>query len=417
MRSRATKMTRRQLLQTGLALPITARVAGVVTPAGAAAVDSSVFPRSELYTRLGVRTFINAYGTLTTLSGTLMHPEVRQAMEEASRHFVQIHDLQAQVGKRLAELTGAEAGFVTAGASASLCLATCAVTAGADPKKIDQLPDLTGMKSEIVIQKVHRNSYDHAFRMVGVKLVDAETAEQIKAAIGPKTAALAMVLSHNSMGHKVELDEMIAIAHAARLPLILDAAAEVPPADNLRKFVKMGADLVAFSGGKNLRGPQCSGLLLGRKDLIAAAYVNSAPNNRFARIAKVGKEEIVGLLTAVELYLTRDHEKQRREWTAMLDRVVTRLQGTPTVVTEFITNDDYSHSPRLSVQWDEAKLGVTLNDMMTRLEEGDPPIIATDMTRYVPNWKRGIGIFPYNLRPGEELIVADRVKEILTLKS
>ena len=193
--------------------------------------------------------------------------------------------------------------------------------------KIDRLPDLTGMKSEIIIQKAHRNSYDHAFRMVGVTLVEVETADDIRRAINPKTAALAMVLSHNSLGHKVELEEMVALAHAAGLPLILDAAAETPPAENLRKFTKIGADLVAFSGGKNLRGPQCSGMLLGRKDLIQKAYANSAPHNRFARIAKVGKEEIVGLLTAVELYLKRDHAAERKEYHAMLDRAARRLAG------------------------------------------------------------------------------------------
>ena len=207
---------------------------------------------------------------------------------------------------------------------------------------------------------------------------------------------------------------MVALAHAAGLPLVLDAAAEVPPAENLRKFTKIGADLVAFSGGKNLRGPQCSGMLLGRKDLIQKAYANSAPHNRFARNAKVGKEEIVGLLTAVELYLKRDHAAERKEYHAMLDRAARRLAGVPTVFTELITNDDHSHSPRLSVQWDEAKLGVTLDQMMERLINGEPAIVATDMTKYRPNWKRGIGIFPYNLRPGEEIIVADRVREILT---
>jgi L-seryl-tRNA(Ser) seleniumtransferase len=342
-----------------------------------------------------------------------MLPEVRRAMDEAAQHFVPIHDLQAKVGKRLAELTGAEAAFVTAGASASLCLATCAVTAGGDPEKIDRLPHLEGMKSEIVIQKAHRNSYDHAFRMVGVTLIDVETAAEARSAIGPKTAALAMVLSHNSLGHKISLEEMIAIAHGANLPLILDAAAELPPVENLRKFVAMGVDLVAFSGGKNLRGPQCSGLLLGRKDLIEAAYANSAPHNRFARIAKVGKEEIVGLLTAVEIYLNqRDHEGERKEHHAMLDRVARRLEGLDTVVTEYATNDDYSHSPRLTVQWDERALGLSLDQVMNALEEGEPGIIATDMTKYRPAWK-GVGIFPYNLRPGEELIVADRLREIL----
>ncbi len=408
--SRKTALSRRQLLRSGLAAPLLGVRSGVAAS------------RDSIYAKLGVRTYINAYGTLTTLGGTLMLPEVRRAMDEAAQHFVPIHDLQAKVGKRLAELTGAEAAFVTAGASAALCLATCAVTAGGDPEKIDRLPHLEGhdgldaMRSEIVIQKAHRNSYDHAFRMVGVTLVDVQTAAEARSAIGPKTAALAMVLSHNSLGHKIPLEEMIAIAHEANLPLILDAAAELPPVENLRKFVAMGADLVAFSGGKNLRGPQCSGMLLGRKDLIEAAYANSAPHNRFARIAKVGKEEIVGLLTAVEIYLDkvngRDHEAERKEHHAMLERVARRLEGLDTVVTEYATNDDYSHSPRLTVQWDEKALGLSLDQVMKALEEGEPGIIATDMTEYRPAWK-GVGIFPYNLRPGEEIIVAERLREIL----
>jgi len=172
-----------------------------------------------------------------------------------------------------------------------------------------------------------------------------------------------------------------------------------------------------FSGGKNLRGPQCSGLILGRKDLIAKAYANSSPNNRFARIAKVGKEEIVGLMTAVELFLKGDDAAERRKHHETLDRIAERLKGVPTLFTEYITNDDYSHSPRLSVQWDEEKLGVTLDQMMDRLVNGDPPIVATDMTRYRPNWTRGIGLFPYSLRPGEEIIVADRVRQILTTRT
>jgi L-seryl-tRNA(Ser) seleniumtransferase len=403
------KLSRRRFFHAGWALP----AAGSRVFAGAQTASPAP---SGIYSRLGVRPFINAVGTLTTLSGSLMPPEVRHAMEEASRRFVRIHELQEKVGQRLAELTGAEAAFVTAGASASLCLATCAVTAGKDPARIDRLPDLTGMKSEIIIQKVHRNSYDHAFRMVGVKLIEAETAEEIGRAIGEKTAALAMVLSHNSMGHKVELEELIEIARRAKIPVILDAAAEIPPAENLRKFVKMGADLVAFSGGKNLRGPQCTGLLLGRKDLVEAAYANSSPHNRFARIAKVGKEEIVGLLAAVEWNLKKDHAAERREWHAMLDRIAARLKGVPTVFTEYITNSDYSHSPRLSVQWDEGKLGVTLAEMVKLLRDGEPSIEASDMTKFRPPWK-GLGIFPYSLLSGEETIIGDRIKQILTKTS
>ena len=389
--------------------------AGLAGAALASPAPSATTTPAGVYARLGVRPCINAVGTLTTLSGSLMSPEVRQAMDEASRQFVRIHELQDKVGRRLAGLTGAEAAFVTAGASAALCLASCAVTAGKDPVKMNRLPDLAGMKSEMIIQKAHRNSYDHAFRMVGVRLVDTETADDVRRGVNEKTAALVMVLSHNSLGHKVELDEMIDIAHRAGLPLILDAAAEVPPPENLGKFVKMGADLGAFSGGKNLRGPQCSGLLLGRKDLVEAAYANSSPNNRLPRIAKVGKEEIVGLLTAVELCLKKDHEAERREYQAMLNRVSERLRGAPTVKTEMIPNLDYSHSPRLSVQWDEAKLGVSIDQMVKRLREGEPSIEASDMTRFRPAWK-GLGIFPNNLQPGEEIIIADQVKKILQSK-
>jgi len=398
-------LNRRRLLQSGLAIPLAA------APAPAKATES-------VYKKLGVQTFINAYGTLTTLGGTLMEPEVKRAMDDAAEHFVAIHDLQKKVGVRLAELTGAEAGFVTAGASCAICLATCAVTVGGDLAKIRRLPDLTGSKTEIVMQKAHvgaGNPYDQNWRMIGTKVIAGETANEIRAAIGPRTAALGMVLSHNSEGHKLELEEMVAIAHKAGLPLILDAAAEIPPASNLKKFLKMGADLVAFSGGKNLRGPQCSGLLLGRKDLVEAAYANSAPNNHFARIAKVGKEEIVGLLTAVELALKRDEEGERRKQEAMLKRVAQLLADVPTVKTEFITNLDYSHSPRLSIQWDEKKLGMTSADVNNRLKAGEPSIVAADMPKFRPSWP-GLGIFAACLKLGEEKIVAERVRAILTGK-
>lgn len=400
-------MKRRRLLQSSLALPL--------VPAAASAKPAT----PSIYQKLGLRTFINAYGTLTTLGGTIMEPEVKRAMDDAAQHFVAIHDLQKAAGKRLADLTGAEAAFVTAGASCAICLATCAVTVGGDVAKIRRLPDLSGSKTEIVMQKAHTgagNPYDQNWRMIGTKVIAAETADEIRAAINPRTAALGMVLSHNSEGHKLELEEMIAIAHKAGLPLILDAAAEIPPASNLKKFVAMGADLVAFSGGKNLRGPQCSGLLMGRKDLIAAAYANSSPNNHFARIAKVGKEEIVGLLTAVEIALKRDEAGERRRQEEMLKRIASLVASIPTVKTEFITNLDYSHSPRLSIQWDEKKLGLTAGDVNNRLRDTEPSIVAADMTKFRPSWP-GLGIFAACLQNGEEKIVADRIRAILERKA
>jgi L-seryl-tRNA(Ser) seleniumtransferase len=427
--------SRRRFLETGLVLPIAG--ATLAESAAARAGAGSVPHTASVYKRLGVRTPINAVGTLTTLSGTLMPPEVIRAMEEASRNFAPIHDLQEKVGQRLVELTGAGGALVTAGASAALCLATCAVTAGDDPGKMRQVPDLTGMKNEILIQRIHRTAYDHAFRMVGVKLVEVETAEQLQHGINRNTAAVAFVMSHHTLGGKepldavvdtslgfedryvvgphghVSLEETVEIAHRAGLPVILDAAAEIPPPSNLSKFVKMGVDLVAFSGGKNLRGPQCSGLLLGQKDWMKKAYANSFPNDYLARIAKVGKEEIAGLLTAVELALKRDYAAERRNWYAMLRRVSESLHGVPAVATEFITNNDYSHTPRLSVQWDENRLGVSLDRMVKLLRDGEPSIVASDMRRFTPPWK-GLGIFPYNLLPGEELAVAQRVREVLT---
>ena len=428
------RVSRRRFLETGLAMPVTGSLL-MERAARAAALGPS--PSAGIYQRLGIRTPINAVGTWTTLGGTLMSVEVSRAMEEASKNFVPIHELQEKVGQRLAALTGAGGAFVTAGASAALCLATCAVTAGDDLKKMLQLPDLTGMKTEIIIQKTHRTLYDHAFRMVGVKLIEVETAEQMRRAISAKTAAIAFVMSHHTLGGskpfetrvdtslgfedryvvgphgEVSLEEALEMAHRADLPLIMDAAAEVPPAENLGKFVEMGVDLVAFSGGKNLRGPQCSGLLLGRNDLVKKAYANSAPNDYLPRIAKVGKEEIVGLLTAVELALKRDYKAERRAWFDTLQRVAGRLKDIPTVSTGFVTNSDYSHTPRLSVQWDEARVGVTLEQMVRMLHQGEPPIVASDMRKFTPPWK-GLGIFPYNLLPGEELLVADRVKKILT---
>ena len=178
----------------------------------------------------------------------------------------------------------------------------------------------------------------------------------------------------------------------------------------------MGAAIVAFSAGKNLHGPQCSGMLLCKKEWVRKAYDNASPNNYFARIAKVGKEEIVGLMTALELYLSKDHEAERREWHAMLDRIGSHLKGLPTVKTEYITNNDFSHSPRLSVQWDEAKLGLSLERMVELLRTGSPSIEASDMRNFNPPWK-GLGIFPYNLKPGEEMLIAARVKEILKNKA
>lgn len=405
-------LSRRRFFQAGAAAPLVGAAACASNAEGV--VDAQ--PLEDIYSKLGVRPFINAVGTITVFSGSLMSDETHRAMEAASQGFVKIADLQDAVGKRLAEITGAEDAFVTSGASAALCVASCAATVGDDKEKMKRLPDLTGSKSEFILQKLHRNPYDHAFRMIGAKLIEVETAEQMRKAIGPNTAFCAFVRSHHTLETPIELEEYTAIAHEHGLPVILDAAAELPPKENLSKFVKMGVDMVAFSGGKNLHGPQCSGMLLGKREWVRKAYANAAPANYFARIAKVGKEEIVGLLSAVEQYVAKDHEAERAEWHAMLERIADRLDGLDTVLTEFIPNNDFSHSPRLSVQWDEEKLGLSLEEMIEELRNGEPSIEASDMRRFNPPWK-GLGIFPYLLQEGEEMQIAERVRAILTEKA
>lgn len=405
-------LSRRRFFQAGAAAPLVGAAACASNAEGVAEAK----PVEDIYGKLGVRPFINAVGTITVFSGSLMSAETHRAMEAASQGFVKIADLQAAVGKRLAEITGAEDAFVTSGASAALCCASLAATVGDDVKKMKRVPDLSGSKDEFILQKLHRNPYDHAFRMIGAKLIEVETAEQMRQAIGPKTAFCAFVRSHHTLETPIELEEYTAIAHEHGLPVILDAAAELPPKENLSKFVNMGVDMVAFSGGKNLHGPQCSGMLLGKREWIRKAYANAAPANYFARIAKVGKEEIVGLLSAVEQYVAKDHDAERAEWHAMLERIAAQLEGLDTVVTEFIPNNDFSHSPRLSVQWDEEKLGLSLEQMIEELRNGSPSIEASDMRRFNPPWK-GLGIFPYLLQEGEEMQIAERVRAIFMEKA
>jgi L-seryl-tRNA(Ser) seleniumtransferase len=380
----------------------------------------------EVYTRLGLRPIINAAGTYTHLGGSLMPPEVIDAMNDAAKGYVPIRDLTKAAGERIAQLTGNEAALVTTGAAGAIFAGTCACIAGDDPDKARRLPFTDGMKNEVVVQKLHNTGWTRQCEAAGARMIEVEHKDQMERAINGRTAMLYFLVADKHFGKyrdmpdapggKVSLAECIAVSKTTRTPLLVDAAAELPPAENLSAYTRQGVDLVAFSGGKGLRGPQNAGLLLGRKDLVDAAYVNSAPNNRFARIAKVGKEEIVGLLTAVEIALKKDEAAERRQREAVLRRIADRLTGVPTVKTEFIPNLDPSHSPRLSVQWDEGKFGLTVADMVTQLREGEPAIVTADMTRFRPHWK-GLGIFANQLRPGEDAIVAKRVRQILTEKA
>src|SRR5690242_19391345 len=304
-------------------------------------------PRQNVYTRLGVKTVINCRGTWTYLSGSLEFPEVREAQLEAAQHFVNVLDLQRAVGRRLAELTGAESGMVTSGAAGAMAAATAACMAGTDDHNVWQLPDTTGLKHEVIMVG-GRSAFDSAIRLTGAKLVLVYTPEELANAVNEKTA----MIYTTDLGEKLQKE--LAVSKDRKVPMLLDDAAGIPPADNAKLYARMNIDMYAFSGGKGLRGPQCSGLLLGRKDLIEAALMNSSPREgSVCRPMKVGKEEIIGCLTALETWLKIDEKKLYSEWNERIDRIRKLVETVSTVKTDVHIPDDGNRFPTLKVSWDQ----------------------------------------------------------------
>jgi L-seryl-tRNA(Ser) seleniumtransferase len=361
----------------------------------------------EIYRTLGVRPLINAAGTYTVLTGSLMPERARQAMHDASGCFVHLEDLHKAVGERIAKLLDVDAALVTSGAACAIMLATAACVTGSDPRKIAQVPNLAGMKNEVIIPREHRNGFDHAARNVGVKLVEVETMDDVRHAIGPQTAMLYFTNIHEYKG-QIKRKDFISAGKQAGVPVFNDAAAELPPATNLSSIVHEGFDLVGFSGGKGIRGPQSSGLLLGRRDLIQAAVLNNNPNeDAIGRPSKVGKEEIMGLLAAVEEYVHRDHEADQRLWRGFMQSISKDLRGIPSVTAEVYVPGPGGHPvPYLRVQWDQSKLNLNYRDCGQQFRDGEPAIevnVGND----------GLSLASYNLFPGEERIVGYRLRGIL----
>jgi L-seryl-tRNA(Ser) seleniumtransferase len=362
----------------------------------------------NIYKRLGVRTRINAKGTYTYLTGSLITPEALRAMEEAAHHYVHLVELQEKVGEKMAQMLGVEAAMVTSGAAGGIMLGTAACLTGKDPKKISQLPDLSGMKSEVVIQKTHRNHYDHAVRNTGVRLVVVETPEELESAISEKTAMMYFLNDAQKKG-KIGLEKWVEVGKRRGIPTFNDAAADVPPRSHLSDYNRMGFDLVTFSGGKGLRGPQCAGLLLGRKDLIAAALLNNNPHDdTIGRPCKVGKEEIVGMFIAVERYLRIDHEAEWKDWERRLDAMGRILTSLPGIETGRFVPDVANHVPHLYLKWDEKALGITRAQCCQKLRDGEPSIEVLE-----GEYPQGMAVTPFMMRPQEDLIVARRIKAIL----
>src|SRR5438067_5225910 len=325
-------------------------------------------PRRNVYTDLGVKTVINCRGTWTYLSGSLEFPEVRQAQLDASRHFINVLELQRAVGRRLSGLTGAESGIVTSGAAGAMAAATAACMAGADDKNIWQLPDTTGLKHEVTMVG-GRSAFDSAIRLTGAKLVLVYSEEELANAINENTA----MIYTTHLGEKLQRE--LTIAKDRKVPMLLDDAAGIPPVENARLYARMGIHLYCFSGGKGLRGPQCSGLLLGRKDLIEAALLNCSPREgAVCRPMKVGKEEIIGCLTALETWLKIDEKKLYAEWNARLDRIRKLVETVPGVKTETYVPDDGNRFPTLKISWDQPGWHYNISDCVQELRAGNPVI-------------------------------------------
>src|SRR3954464_3452575 len=379
-------------------------------------------PRQNVYTRLGVNTVINCRGTWTYLSGSLEFPEVRQAQVEAAQHFVNVLDLQRAVGRRLSELTGAESGIVTSGAAGAMAAATAGCMAGGDDKNIWQLPDTTGLKHEVVMVG-GRSAFDSAIRLTGAKLVLVYSPEELANAINEHTA----MIYTTDLGDKLKNELSIAKDH--KIPMLLDDAAGIPPVDNAKLYARMGIDLYCFSGGKGLAGPQCSGLLLGRKDLVEAALLNSAPREgAVCRPMKVGKEEVIGCLTALETWLKIDEKKLYAEWNERLERIRKLVETVPGVKTDTFIPDDGNRYPTLKVAWDQQGWRYSISDCVQELRSGDPRIevLGADNPSLVkavregnPNHKElkepdHIELVSMTIKPGEEIIVARRLRAILS---
>jgi len=379
----------------------------------------SLKKRGAIYERLGVKPIINAFGTLTDYGNSIMEPEVVQAMADASCVMVRMQELNECAGELIAKYTHAEAGLVTAGASDALMLQAAACMAGKDPAKIKRLPDTEGMKNEIIINWNHNMDWVHAWRAAGAKLVWVGSSTvlhrggwQIEAAINDRSAALAFLASRALPDSFDSLDEMVRIARHHDLPVIVDAAAMLPPVENLWRFIDHGADMVAFSGGKAIRGPQSTGILCGRRDLIEAAALNHSPNIAIGRAAKVCKEEIVGSMVALERYIKRDHAADQRRWREQCNTIATAIMDIRGVEVAVLQDDWVRPVPEVSIHFTSDWAGPSPDVIIDTMAKGDPPIFLIGGVR----WGEQLFINPHGLMEGEAELVGQRLHTAMVMK-
>jgi len=372
----------------------------------------------SIYDKLGVKRVINALGTLTSLGGSIMLPEVIEAMNEAAKAFVDMDELHEKAGRIIAEITGAEAAYVTSGAAAALVLAVAACMTGEDPEKMTRLPYIEGFKNEIILPTVQDNEYARLMCIPCAKLVKVGTKEgyskeDIENAITERTLAIAFIFFTSKRGCDIEaLKEVVKIGKKHEVPVIVDAAAELPPVENLRDIVATGADLVAFSGGKDIRGPNDTGFIIGRADLIKAVAAHGCPHGPMGRPMKVSKEQIVGLVVALQHYTPEAVEARKREWEEIVQYFIRNLSSKHVKVERIMpdpTKHEYSAQgwPRARITFDEERLGITAAEVNKLLREGNPAIYASQSGNQIT-------LNPQCLQNGEEKVIVQRIKSILS---
>ena len=401
-------INRRKLLKSITALPFVGSFVGIQELSAQTSVTKTVGTALErdFFKELGLRTFINAAGTYTSMTGCLMPKEVTDAIGYGASEYVNLDDLQDKVGERIAELLSCEYATVTSGCFGAMSIAMAGVLCGNDPKKVKQLPNTEGWANEVIIQEGHQIGYAQALTNVGAKVVLVKTAKEMEKAINKKTAMM-WFLNANTENGEVKWEEFVAIAKKHNIPTFIDCAADVPPVSNLFRFTEMGFDMVGFSGGKGLRGPQSAGLLLGKRKYIEAARMHTPPRGEtIGRGMKVNKEEVLGMLVALELYLNKDHDKEWKLWEDQIELISNSALTVEGVRTEIHVPKHANHVPSLRIRWDENKIKITADEARRQLREGHPSI------QTVGN-KTTIGITTWMMTPGQERIVAKRVHEIL----
>ena len=416
-------LTRRELFLMGNALALPVLFSRLDAEAAPAPVAGPLKPGPDIYQSIGVEPVINCRGTFTIIGGSVERPEVRAAIDAAARHFVQIDELAEAVGRRLAELTGAEWGMVSAGCAAGLKHVTVACVTGGNPEKLIRIPDLTDLdKTEVVIPRSSRNVYDHAVRNVGVKVITVDTLQELEDALNPRTAMIYLTSDDGPGSGPMALEEVARVAKPKNIPILVDAAAEILTIPNVH--LQRGATIVAYSGGKAICGPQCAGLLLGKKDILQSAWQASAPHHGPGRDNKVGREETLGMLAAVETWVKRDHEAEWKTWLSWLDNINKRVSAIDGVKTSLREPTGLGNkSPSLSVMWDSTKIHITGEELAEEFARTKPRIALgggggggrRGAEPPAPN-VTGVSITAWQMQPGEDKIVADRLYSALTQK-